>query len=94
MQIRIKDIDLSEPYSEFVRRLNEAIDNSQQNVEAMCISSFNKDTGEVDSRYVNLKVIEKNNLFFLAIIYLQKLSNLNLSIRLLYLFFGTLLIHK
>ena len=49
MQIRIKDIDLSEPYSEFVRRLNEAIDNSQQNVEAMCISSFNKDTGEVDS---------------------------------------------
>ena len=66
MQIRIKDIDLSEPYSEFVRRLNEAIDNSQQNVEAMCISSFNKDTGEVDSRYVNLKVIEKKQFIFFS----------------------------
>jgi len=43
----------------------QALEEKQKQIEAICISSFNKDNNEVDSRFVNLKfVLNKKFIFF------------------------------
>ncbi len=53
--IKIKN-DL-EPYQKFYSLFSEAQKNNQKAIDAVSISSFNIETNEVESRYVNLKYI-------------------------------------
>lgn len=63
--IILNNISNEIPYKLFQERYHEALDAGQKSIEAMSISSFNKDISEVESRYVNLKsVIDKDFIFF------------------------------
>ena len=54
----------SDPYREFLNFYKKANTASQKNIEAVCISSFDKKHNEVNSRYVNLKYIKNNKWTF------------------------------
>lgn len=54
------------PYKKFNNFYNHAIEAGQLNIEAVCISSFNSDRNEVESRYVNLKYIKDNKWIFFS----------------------------
>lgn len=55
--ISIKNIPNNEPYNNFVKYYDHALSLSQNPINAVSISSFNKEANEVDSRFVNLKYI-------------------------------------
>ena len=58
-------LDNSKPYQTFHDYYNKAIQQNQSSIEAVVISSFNRDINEVNSRFVNLKFIkEKEWIFF------------------------------
>jgi pyridoxamine 5'-phosphate oxidase len=54
------------PYLLFNKKYNEAVDAGQKGIEAISISSYNKEISEVDSRYVNLKFINKDKFIFFS----------------------------
>tara|TARA_B100000212_G_C27374433_1_gene534055 strand:- start:54 stop:650 length:597 start_codon:yes stop_codon:yes gene_type:complete len=54
------------PYLDFFKYYNDALSTKQKNIEAICISSYNKNTGEVESRYVNLKYINNDEWIFFS----------------------------
>ena len=54
------------PYLLFKEKYDEAFDVGQKGIEAISISSFNKEIGEVDSRYVNLKFISNDEFIFFS----------------------------
>ena len=54
------------PFLEFKNKYNQAIKAKQSSVEAVCISSFNNTSSEVNSRYVNLKVIDNDKFIFFS----------------------------
>lgn len=54
------------PYIKFNNFYNNALELGQCNIEAICISSYNKDRDEVESRYVNLKYIKDNKWIFFS----------------------------
>jgi pyridoxamine 5'-phosphate oxidase len=64
----IKFINLSkeEPYETFKEKYIQAIDSGQHNIEAIAISSFDKVVNEVDSRFVNIKFIDKDEFIFFS----------------------------
>ncbi len=63
--INLKKISQQEPYKIFLNYYNDALSNGQRNIEAICISSFNFETKQVESRYVNLKyIIDEEWIFF------------------------------
>ena len=63
--IKIKDIDRSEPYNKFKDYYDLASSSNQESIDAISISSYDKETNQVESRYVNLKyVIGKELIFF------------------------------
>ena len=64
----IKFINLinKEPYLVFQKKYLKACKANQENIEAIAISSFNKELKEVDSRYVNLKFIINNDFIFFS----------------------------
>ena len=62
--ITIKDIPNEKPYKVFVNYLQKAINKKQKRIEAINISSFNKETDEINSRLVNLKYIIQNKWYF------------------------------
>jgi len=62
--IKFIDIDESIPYKKFLKFYDKALEKKQKAIEAICISSFNTDLGEVDSRYVNLKYIMNSQWIF------------------------------
>ena len=65
--IKINELNTySQPYKVFISFYNEAIASSQPNVEAAAISSFNKDTEEVNSRFVNIKYISEDEWIFFS----------------------------
>ena len=51
------DVNSSKPYSFFNHLYKNASENHQDNIEAICISSYDTRNSEVNSRYVNLKYI-------------------------------------
>ena len=61
--ITIKNIDLSEPYKRFTLIYEKALSH-EKHIDAICISSFNKDQNQVESRFVNLKYIFGNEWIF------------------------------
>ena len=63
--IKFININKKKPFRIFSEKYNEAMLKNQQHVEAMSIASFNKETGEVDQRYVNCKfILDESFIFF------------------------------
>lgn len=54
----------TEPYLILRKKYDEARSENQKLVEAMSVSSFNQSKNEVDSRYVNLKIIDNDKFIF------------------------------
>lgn len=54
----------SQPFLRFKEKYNQAVKANQQSIEAISISSFNKTLSEVNSRFVNLKIINSNEFIF------------------------------
>ena len=71
--IQFNNLNPEIPYQFLKEKYDEALNAGQRGIEAISISSFNKEISEVDSRYVNLKIIiSMMNLFFLVIMTLLK----------------------
>ncbi len=65
--IDIKKINVNqEPYTLFKEKYNHALENKQKNIEAVCISSYNKVNDSVDARMVNLKYINDTEWIFFS----------------------------
>jgi len=64
----IKFINLKNepPYLIFKKIYDQALDAGQSNIDAISISTFNKNLNEVDSRYVNLKFIDETKFIFFS----------------------------
>ena len=63
--INIDKISQDAPFKILVKKYNKAIESSQNNIDAIAISSFNFKKNCVDSRYVNLKfIIDDEFIFF------------------------------
>jgi pyridoxamine 5'-phosphate oxidase len=61
--IKFINVDSSAPYKKFISFYNEAIDHEKY-IDAICISSFNKSLDRVESRFVNLKYIIRDEWIF------------------------------
>ena len=64
--IKFENLNEDKPYSIFKKKYDEALNARQKNIEAISISSYNTNTNEVDSRYVNLKFIKNNKFIFFS----------------------------
>lgn len=64
--IRFTNINQDEPYKLFKSKYDEAFCKKQKNIEAVSISSYSKKTNEVDSRFVNLKIIDGKDFIFFS----------------------------
>jgi pyridoxamine 5'-phosphate oxidase len=64
--IEFNNLNQGMPYRLLKKKYDEAIDAGQKGIEAISISSFNKEINEVDSRYVNLKFIVNDELIFFS----------------------------
>lgn len=64
--IKFNNIDLESPYQLFKLKYDKAINAQQKNIHVCSISSFSKDTHEVDSRYVNIKFINGTSFIFFS----------------------------
>ena len=62
--INFINIDNSEPFMKLRSCYQEAFAANQNNIEAICLSSYNKMKEEVSSRYVNIKYIKDEDLVF------------------------------
>jgi pyridoxamine 5'-phosphate oxidase len=64
--IKFKNLNKKEPYLLFKKKYDEALTAGQKGIEAISISSYNKEASEVDSRYVNLKFITNDEFIFFS----------------------------
>ena len=64
--IQFKYLNQETPYQLLKEKYDEAIDAGQKGIEAISISSYNKEVNEVDSRYVNLKFITNDEFIFFS----------------------------
>ena len=64
--IKIDKIHNDEPHLKFKNYYQKALKKSQSNIEAMTVSSFNKASNEVESRYVNLKYVDNKDFIFFS----------------------------
>ena len=62
--IKLHKLNIAEPYKKFQEYYYHALESSQRNIEAICISSYDKYKSEVNSRFVNLKYIRGNKWYF------------------------------
>ena len=62
--IVFSNLDSKEPFSIFRDTYNRALENNQKNIEACAISSFNKADKEINTRFVNIKNLDKNTFTF------------------------------
>ena len=58
--IKFNNLNKEIPYLHFKKKYDEAFDAGQKGIEAISISSYNKEISEVNSRYVNLKFISND----------------------------------
>lgn len=56
----------SEPYKKFINKYNHALEANQKAIEAIAISSWNANKEEVNSRFVNLKYINREEWIFFS----------------------------
>lgn len=64
--VKFRNLNNDEPYLIFEKKFNAALSSGQKNIDAISISSYNKETNEVDSRYVNLKFISNDEFIFFS----------------------------
>ena len=64
--IQFNNLNQEMPYLLVKAKYDEAVSAGQKGIEAISISSFNKELNEVDSRYVNLKFIFKDEFIFFS----------------------------
>jgi pyridoxamine 5'-phosphate oxidase len=64
--IKFNNLNPETPYQLFKEKYDEALNAGQRGIEAISISSYNKEIGEVDSRYVNLKFISNDEFIFFS----------------------------
>lgn len=64
--IQFNNLNQEIPYLLFKKKYDEALNAGQRGIEAISISSFNKEINEVDSRYVNLKFISNDEFIFFS----------------------------
>ncbi len=64
--IKFKNLSEQLPYKMFFEAYNDAIKSDQKNVEAIVISSYDALKNQVDSRFVNIKFIEKDEFVFFS----------------------------
>ena len=75
--IKFSKLNEEMPYQLLKEKYNEAVDAGQKNIEAISISSYNKEINEVDSRYLNLKFIYKDEFIFFTNYHSPKASSFN-----------------
>lgn len=73
--IKFININKSIPYKKFINLYEKALNNNQRSIEAVSISSFNKSSNEVESRFVNLKYIKNEEWIFFSNYNSQKAKN-------------------
>tara|TARA_B100000963_G_scaffold356638_1_gene377116 strand:- start:8741 stop:9337 length:597 start_codon:yes stop_codon:yes gene_type:complete len=64
--IKFLNNSLEEPFIKLQSKYNKASNANQSSIEAISISSFNKDSNEVNSRLVNLKFIDEDKFIFFS----------------------------
>ena len=64
--IKFNNLNQEDPYILFKEKYERASKAGQKVIEAISISSFNKEMAEVDSRYVNLKFISNDEFIFFS----------------------------
>lgn len=64
--IEIINLNQETPYLIFKEKYDNALSANQRNIEAISVSSFNRNKNEVDSRFVNLKIIENDEFIFFS----------------------------
>jgi len=64
--IDIRELDISQPYTIFKDYYDLAFEKSPRGLEAIVIASMDKELDEVDSRFVNLKYIIKDEWIFFS----------------------------
>ena len=64
--IQFNNLNQEKPYLLFKTKYDEADDAGQTCIEAISISSYNKEVNEVDCRYVNLKFITNDEFIFFS----------------------------
>ena len=75
--IQFKNLNQEEPYQLFKERYDKALLAGQNSIEAISISSFNKNINEVSSRFVNLKFIRNEEFIFFSNYESPKASSFN-----------------
>jgi len=75
--ISINNISQELPYQLLKIKYDEALKAGQKGIEAISISSYNKEVSEVDSRYVNLKFITNDQFIFFSNYESPKASSFN-----------------
>ena len=64
--IKFKNLKKDIPYLFFLEKYKDALNKKQRNIEAISISSFNFNSKEVESRFVNLKLIDEDKFIFFS----------------------------
>lgn len=64
--IDLQNISSEIPYNIFKERYTHALHAGQKNIEAISIAAYNKTKNEVDSRFVNLKIIDGKQFIFFS----------------------------
>ena len=64
--IQFNNLNQETPYQLLKEKYDEALNAGQRGIEAISISSYNKEISEVDSRYVNLKFITNDKFIFFS----------------------------
>ena len=64
--IKFTNLNQEIPYQLLKNRYDQATDAGQKAIEAISISSYNKEVFEVDSRYVNIKFINNDEFIFFS----------------------------
>ena len=75
--IQFNNLNQEMPYQIFKAKYDKAFNSGQKGIEAISVSSFNKEIQEVDSRYVNLKFITNDEFIFFSNYDSSKASSFN-----------------
>jgi len=75
--IQFNNLNQEIPYQLLKEKYDEALNADQRSIEGISISSYNKEMGEVDSRYVNLKFISNDEFIFFSNYDSPKASSFN-----------------
>ena len=75
--IQFNNLNQEMPYQLLKEKYDEALKAGQKGIEAIAISSYNKEISEVDSRYVNLKFITNDEFIFFSNYDSPKASSFN-----------------